>query len=292
MEDVSLDAVIKHALAEDLCEDFEGGFSALLAGEKTPFADVTSDVLFSDEVADARVTAKSKGVLSGSKAFGRVFKIIDSSLFVFFSVRDGARFNVGDRVASLHGRIHSILIGERTALNFLGHLSGIATKVREFADVLGGDHIRILDTRKTLPGLRSAEKEAVVHGGGANHRMGLFDMVLIKDNHIDRAGSITQAVQAVRSRHGKKYRMEVETRTLAEAEEALHACVDRIMLDNMDVSTMEKAAALINGRAEIEVSGNIDRKKLVKLRTLPIDFISMGSITCAAGHADFSMTVQ
>ena len=125
-----------------------------------------------------------------------------------------------------------------------------------------------------------------------NHRMGLFDMVLIKDNHIDRAGSITQAVQAVRNRHGSRYRIEVETRTLAEVEEAVQAGVDRIMLDNMDVATMEEAASLIKGRAEIEVSGNIDRHNLESMRSLPIDFISIGSITYAAGHADFSLTVQ
>jgi len=292
MERQSLDAVVRHALAEDLCEDFQGEFNALLAGERSHFADVTSDALFTDEEADAWVHAKSEGVLSGSKAFYRVFDIVDSSLSVTFSIRDGQHFTVGDRVASLHGRIHSILVGERTALNFLGHLSGIATRVRELTELLNSSHIRILDTRKTLPGLRSVEKEAVVHGGGMNHRMGLFDMVLIKDNHIDRAGSITQAVQAVRNRHGSRYRIEVETRTLAEVEEAVQAGVDRIMLDNMDVATMEEAASLIKGRAEIEVSGNIDRHNLESMRSLPIDFISIGSITYAAGHADFSLTVQ
>jgi nicotinate-nucleotide pyrophosphorylase (carboxylating) len=292
MEEASLDAIVRHALTEDLCEDFQGGFRALLAGDSISFYDVTSDALFTDEVADAQVYAKSEGVLSGSKAFLKVFSIVDTSLTVSFSIQDGQRFTAGDVVATLHGRVHSMLIGERTALNFLGHLSGIATRVRELTEFLNSNRIRILDTRKTLPGLRSAEKEAVVHGGGMNHRMGLYDMVLIKDNHIDRTGSITQAVQAVRSRHGRRYRIEVETRTLAEVEEALQAGADRIMLDNMDLPAIQMAGSLAKGRAEIEVSGNIDRLKLASLRTLPIDFISMGSITNAAGHADFSLTVQ
>jgi nicotinate-nucleotide pyrophosphorylase (carboxylating) len=292
IEEASLDAIVRHALTEDLCQDFQGGFRALLAGESITFSDVTSDALFSDEVADAQVHAKSEGVLSGSKAFLKVFSIVDTSLTISFSIQDGQRFAVGDRVATLHGHVRSMLIGERTALNFLGHLSGIATRVRELTEFLNSNRIRILDTRKTLPGLRSVEKEAVVHGGGLNHRMGLFDMVLIKDNHIDRAGSITQAVQAIRNRHGSRYRIEVETRTFAEVKEAVQAGVDRIMLDNMDLPAIQMAGSLVNGRAEIEVSGNIDRLKLASLRTLPIDFISMGSITYAAGHADFSLTVQ
>jgi len=292
MEEQSLDVVVKHALAEDLCKDFHEGFGTLLEGDRTSFSDVTSDALFADETADVLVHAKSEGVLSGSKPFRRVFEIVDPSLAVSFSIPDGHPFSAGDEAASLHGSIHSILAGERTALNFLGHLSGIATRVRELSDLLEDTDIRILDTRKTLPGLRSVEKEAVLHGGGQNHRMGLYDMVLIKDNHIDQAGSIERAVQAVRKLHGSTYRIEVETRTFSEVEQAVRAGVDRIMLDNMDAAAVEKAASLINGRAEIEVSGNIDREKLMKLRDLPIDFISMGSITYTAGHADFSLTLE
>jgi len=292
MQEQSLDVLIKHALAEDLCDDFQKGFEALLADSKASFSDVTSDALFIDEKADVSVHAKSNGVLSGAKPFRKVFNIVDSSLTTSFSVHDGDTFSSGDTVASLHGNIHSILAGERTALNFLGHLSGIAAAVRDLSELLKGTSIRILDTRKTLPGLRSVEKEAVLHGGGANHRMGLFDMVLIKDNHIDQAGSIGGAVRAVRNRHGNRYKIEVETRTLAEVEQAVRAGVDRIMLDNMDVAAVEKAASLINGRAKIEVSGNINREKIVKLRHLPIDYISVGSITYAAGHADFSLTLE
>ena len=292
MQEQSLDVLIKHALAEDLCDDFQKGFGALLADGKASFSDVTSDALFTDEKADVSVHAKSNGVLSGSKPFCRVFDIVDSSLTTSFCVLDGDPFSSGDAIATLNGSIHSILAGERTALNLIGHLSGIATTVRELSELLNGTSIRILDTRKTLPGLRSVEKEAVLHGGGANHRMGLFDMVLIKDNHIDRAGSIEGAVRAVKNRHGNRYKIEVETRTLAEVEQAVRAGVDRIMLDNMDVAAVEEAASLINGRAEIEVSGNINREKIMKLRHLPIDYISVGFITYAAGHADFSLTLE
>jgi nicotinate-nucleotide pyrophosphorylase (carboxylating) len=217
---------------------------------------------------------------------------VDPDLSVTLLVSDSDSFSEGDTVASVRGNIRAILAGERTALNFLGHLSGIASRVGKLVELLEGTGIRILDTRKTLPGLRFLEKEAVLHGGGTNHRMGLFDMVLIKDNHIDRAGSIEAAVQAVRNRHGREYKIEVETRTLAEVSEAVRAGVDRIMLDNMDAATVEKACAIINGTVEIEVSGNMNREKIMSLRHLPIDFVSMGSITYSAGHADFSMTLE
>jgi len=287
-----MDSIIKLALTEDLCDDFGSGFRALLDGEKPGFSDVTTDALFRDERADGWVTAKSEGVLSGEKVFARVYEILDPRLSVSFSVHDGARFSAGYVIARLHGPVHAMLMGERTALNFLGHLSGIATKARRLVQILRDERIRILDTRKTLPGLRALEKEAVVHGGAMNHRKGLFDMVLIKDNHIDRAGSITGAVSAIRKRHGSRYTVEVETRTLEEVDEAVAAGVDRIMLDNMDIPGIRKAVRSIGGKAEVEVSGNIDEHNIARLRGLPIDFVSMGSITYGAGHADFSLTMQ
>ena len=292
MQEQSLDLVIKHALAEDLCDDFSEGFASLLDHDRASFSDVTSDAIFGNEKADVAVVAKCDGVLSGLKPFHRVFAIVDPALSIDMHMEDGHSFSCSDIVATLQGSMRSILAGERTALNFLGHLSGIASRVRELNDLLKGTDIRILDTRKTLPGLRSIEKEAVLHGGGMNHRMGLFDMVLIKDNHIDRAGSIDKAVRAVRKRHGNAYKIEVETRTLDEVQQALQAGVDRIMLDNMDEEGIGEACNVIHGRVEIEVSGNMDREKLIALRHLPIDFISMGSITYAAGHADFSMILS
>jgi nicotinate-nucleotide pyrophosphorylase (carboxylating) len=149
-----------------------------------------------------------------------------------------------------------------------------------------------LDTRKTLPGLRRLEKQAVVHGGGRNHRMGLYDMVLIKDNHIDAAGGITEAVRRVRERHGSRFPIEVETRSLDEVREAAGLEVDRIMLDNMSRRMMKRACALARGRAQIEASGNMTPGRVRRLRRLPLDYISVGAITCAAGHADFSLLVD
>jgi nicotinate-nucleotide pyrophosphorylase (carboxylating) len=292
MQEQSLDLAIKHALAEDLCDDFSTGFGSLMDHDRASFLDVTSDAIFGNERADVRVVAKCEGVLSGLKPFRRVFAVVDPTVSIDIPMEDGHSFSSGDTVATLQGSVRSILVGERTALNFLGHLSGIASRVRELSDLLKGTDIRILDTRKTLPGLRSVEKEAVLHGGGVNHRMGLFDMVLIKDNHIDRAGSIEKAVRAVRNRHGNIFKIEVETRTLAEVQQALRSGVDRIMLDNMDEEAIGKACTYIDGRVEIEVSGNMDREKLIALRHLPVDFVSMGSITYAAGHADFSMMLS
>jgi nicotinate-nucleotide pyrophosphorylase (carboxylating) len=294
----ALDAIIKHALSEDLCEDFGAGFTALIEGKKPKLRDVTSDALLGDEGAEtgevcrAQVTAKSDGILSGSTPFQRVFQILDPTLRVNIIIKDGDSFSKGDTIANLKGRLRTILAGERTALNFLGHLSGIATTVQEYVRALSDERIRILDTRKTIPGMRALEKHAVVHGGGMNHRMGLFDMILIKDNHIDRLSSIEEAVRRARATHAKTYLVEVETRTLDEVKRAVGAEVDRIMLDNMSIEMIKEAVRIIDGRAEIEVSGNIDLEKASQLRSLPIDFISVGSITNAAGHADFSLIVQ
>ncbi len=294
----ALDAIIKHALSEDLCEDFGVGFTALIEGKKPKLQDITSDALLGDEGAEsgevcrAQVKAKSDGILSGSIPFQRVFQILDPALKIDLNIMDGSSYTKGDTIAYLKGNLRTILAGERTALNFLGHLSGIATTVQEYVRVLGDERIRILDTRKTIPGMRALEKQAVVHGGGLNHRMGLYDMVLIKDNHIDRLGSIGEAVKRVRASYGKKYLVEVETRTLDEVKSAIGADVDRIMLDNMSIEMIKEAVRIIDGRTEVEVSGNIDREKAARLRGLPIDFISMGSITNAAGHADFSLILQ
>ena len=158
--------------------------------------------------------------------------------------------------------------------------------------ILQGTGIKILDTRKTLPGLRILEKQAVVHGGGQNHRMGLFDMVLIKDNHIDAAGSITEAVNKVRSHWGNRYKIEVETRTLEEVKEAFSCGVERIMLDNMKRGLIKKAAELVKDACEIEVSGNMDIKKIKALRKIAIDYISAGYLTYASGQSDFSLKIH
>lgn len=287
-----LDVLIRFALAEDLVPGFGGMLPQLLAGDELPLTDVTTDPVFSDQALRARISARSAGILSGARVLDRVFEIIDPSVKVQWLVNDADAFTGSDVVARLTGTAGSILKGERTALNFLGHLSGIASMTRRFADLLADTPTRILDTRKTLPGMRLLEKQAVVHGGGTNHRMGLHDMVLIKDNHIDSAGSITAAVEKVRALHGSRFRIEVETRDLEEVREASGLGIDRIMLDNMSKRTMRAALDIIGGRAETEASGNMTLERVRRLRRLGLDFISAGCITSCAGHADFSMTVD
>ena len=287
-----IDLVIKTALSEDLTPHPEDRIEITIDVKEKEFIDVTSDAIFHDEECQADILAKSEGVLSGSSVVKRVFEIVDPSLFLQFHKTDSEFFSKGEKIATLKGKIKSLLRGERIALNFLGHLSGIATEVNKLVKVLVGTEIKILDTRKTLPGLRELEKKAVVHGGGENHRMGLYDMILIKDNHIDAAGSITEAVKRVRVRYGARYKIEVETRWLTEVEEAVSCRVDRIMLDNMQKNQIKRAVRIIGGKAEIEVSGNMNRKTIRKLRNLPVDYISSGYITNAAGHSDFSMKIK
>jgi nicotinate-nucleotide pyrophosphorylase (carboxylating) len=291
MEFFFLDRAVKSALFEDF--GIQRGNDLTLDSEITSrLADVTSDVVLEDEEVAAVVFAKSAGILSGTKPFARVYSLVDPKVELSFFRNDGDRFEKGERIVGLDGRAVSIFKAERTALNFLGHLSGIATEVGRLVQLLKKSDIKLLDTRKTLPGLRSLEKAAVVHGGGVNHRMGLFDMVLLKDNHIDAVGSITEAVSKIRAAHGDAYTVEVETRNLEEVEEALETEVDRIMLDNMNRRMLKKAVRRIGGRAEIEVSGNMNRKTIRRLRKIPVQWISVGYITYAAGHSDFSLRVE
>jgi nicotinate-nucleotide pyrophosphorylase (carboxylating) len=289
MEAESLDLIVKLALAEDLSVDYEKHYPGLLRGAHIDLEDVTSDAIFTDETGIAEVVTKSGGVLSGSKAFLRVYELLDPELEVEPVKKDGKAFGKGDTVFRLRGRMKTILAGERTALNFIGHLSAIATEVRGLCSILERTKIRILDTRKTHPGLRRLEKEAVVHGGGQNHRMGLFDMVLIKDNHIDRCGSITEAVSRVRDEYRDRYKIEVEARTLADVEEAAGSGIDRIMLDNMRPKAVKKAVRLVGGRTQVEVSGNMTRRKIQRLKRFGVDYVSVGYITHSAGHCDFSL---
>jgi nicotinate-nucleotide pyrophosphorylase (carboxylating) len=250
--------------------------------------DVTSEAIFKDQKASFILLSKDQGILCGSDIFSETFKLIDKSINVKFLFKDKNPLKKGDVIAQIKGKAVNILKGERTALNFISHLSGIATKTNNFVK-LTKDKIKILDTRKTIPNLRILQKYAVYCGGGTNHRMGLFDMVLIKDNHIDAAGGINNAVNSVRKKWDQKYKIEVETRNLNEVEEAVLCKVDRIMLDNMTINEMSKATQLINNKIEIEVSGNIDIKKIKKLLNLNIDFISIGGLTHTIEAFDFSL---
>ena len=253
------------------------------------YGDVTTDAVFPNGLGDGTYVLKAKdnGILCGKEVFEMVFKKLDPSLQVTFVHSDGDFVSYGDVVAEINGKIASILKGERTALNFICYLSAITTRTNEF--VKAAAPVKILDTRKTLPGYRHLAKYAVACGGAVNHRIGLYDMVMIKDNHIDGAGGIAQAVNRVREKWGNKYKIEVETRNLAEVEEAVQLNVDRIMLDNMDNETIAKAVKIINGKTEIEASGNMTLERVKTLAGSGVDFISVGELTHSVKVFDFSL---
>lgn len=252
--------------------------------------DVTSDAIFADkDTTDARIVAKQEGIYCGSPMIEYVYSELDDGIAVTVNREEGAPVRPGDTVATISGSTRAILSGERTVLNFVQRMSGIATRTRHVIDLLQGTGIQLLDTRKTAPGLRIPDKYAVACGGGTNHRMGLFDMVMIKDNHIRAAGGITAAVNMVRHKHGNTYQVEVETTTLEEVEEAVHAGADIIMLDNMDITTMTEAVSSIKDRARTEVSGNMDEKKILALKNIQVDYISMGGLTHSVTAFDLSM---
>jgi nicotinate-nucleotide pyrophosphorylase (carboxylating) len=265
--------LIKSALSEDL----------------NGIGDITSEAIFTEKKGVTfKLIAKDSGILCGRKIFTDVFKLLDKSSKIIFYFNDGVSIKKGEIIALVEGDVKTILKGERTALNFISHLSGIATKTSLFVKESGG-RLKILDTRKTIPGLRMIQKYAVTCGGGSNHRIGLFDMILIKDNHIDAAGSITSAVQKVKIKWLTKYKIEVETRNLDEVKEALTCGVDRIMLDNMSIIEMKKAVELIEKKVETEASGNMSIEKIKEISDIGVDFISFGELTHTIRVFDFSL---
>lgn len=252
--------------------------------------DVTSEAIFSgNEKSSAYIMAKQDGIVCGGDLVKWVYAELDPSVKVEQLVPEGSVIEKGKTVITIDGPTKSILEGERTALNFFQRMSGIATKTNSIVKLTEGTSISILDTRKTLPGFRLLDKYAVKCGGGKNHRIGLYDMVLIKDNHIKAAGSITAAVGKVRAKWNDKFRIEVETTNLDEVAEAVRERADIIMLDNMDVETMRKATEMIGGKAKIEISGNMDAEKIGGVRSLKIDFISIGALTHSVDAFDWSM---
>jgi nicotinate-nucleotide pyrophosphorylase (carboxylating) len=250
--------------------------------------DVTSDAIFDDQKDVYWLVAKETGILCGVDCFEKAFAYIDETCQIKWFFTDGERLRSGDGVARISGSIRSILRAERVALNFISHLSGIATRTREYVSELSGK-TKLLDTRKTLPGWRTLQKYAVTCGGGINHRMGLHDMVMIKDNHVDGAGGITAAVNKVRRKWGNQFKVEVEARNLREVTEAISAGADVIMLDNMDIPTMTRAVALINGRAETEASGNMNLSRMGPVSLTGVDYISVGALTHSVTVFDFSI---
>jgi nicotinate-nucleotide pyrophosphorylase (carboxylating) len=257
--------------------------------------DVTTDsIVPEDAVSVARVVAMSEGVVAGLAVVEQVMKELDPAASVALFVRDGARVTAGQTVATVRARTRALLSGERVALNFLQRLSGIATTTAQYVRELRGTKTRLLDTRKTAPGLRALEKYAVSVGGGANHRMGLWDMALVKDNHIAAAGGIRAAVELVRERH-PTLKIEVEVTNRRELEEALSVGVERVMLDNMSVRELEESIRLCRvdrSSPEIEISGGVVRADLATLARLGADFISAGAITHSAPALDFSIELE
>lgn len=272
MNYLTIDKLITDALTEDV-----------------PNEDITTNSVVnnsSNSLVD--LFAKEKGILAGLEIFERTFTII-GNVEVKFYKKDGDTVEPNTLIATLKGNTRKLLIGERTALNFLQRMSGIATLTRKFANKLNGTSAKLLDTRKTTPNMRIFEKYAVKAGGGHNHRFNLSDGILIKDNHISAAGGIKNAVQAVRENASFVRKIEVEVENLDMVNEALEAEADIIMLDNMDIDTIKKAVKVINKKALIEVSGNVNLDTIRSIADTGVDYISAGALTYAANILDLSM---
>ncbi len=233
--------------------------------------------------------AKEDGVIAGMDVYARVFKLLDESMEIEMFCQDGDEVKKGDLMAKVTGDIRVLLSGERVALNYLQRMSGIATYTRSVVKLLEGSGVTLLDTRKTTPNCRVFEKYAVRVGGGCNHRYNLSDGVLLKDNHIGAAGSITKAIQMAKAYAPFVRKIEIETETLEQVAEAVEAGADIIMLDNMTPEVMKQAVALIDGRAQTECSGNITKENIARIREIGVDFVSSGALTHSAPILDISM---
>ena len=254
--------------------------------------DATSEAVLPATLAlCGRIIAKRAGVIAGLPVAEAVFRRVDPALRLSSHVRDGDSVTPGDIVAEVNGPGQGMLAAERLALNFLQHLSGIATLTQAFVHAVDGTKAIVLDTRKTHPGYRVLEKYAVRMGGGHNHRMSLHDMLLVKDNHIEAAGSITTAVEQARSLH-PDLPIEVEVKNLDELREAVRLNVDRIMLDNMDLDQMQEAVRLTGGRVDLEASGGVDLERVAAIAATGVDYISIGALTHSAPALDLSMLVS
>lgn len=268
-----MDAAIDAALREDM-----------------PEGDITSEsVIPANARSEAYFLAKEDGVLAGLPVAARVFERIDPSVIFIERFRDGSSFTRSDKLARIKGPTIALLKGERTALNFLQRLCGVATVTRRFVEAISGTKTRILDTRKTVPGLRLLDKYAVRTGGGTNHRASLSDMVLIKDNHLRHVGSVAEAVRRSRAHIRPGVRVEVEAANLLQVREALAAGADMIMLDNMPIETMRQAVVLAGGRVPLEASGNMTLDRVRAVAETGVDFISVGALTHSARAVDISL---
>ena len=265
-------AAIRNALAEDIG-----------AGDVT-----TNSIVPPDARMSGRIIAKQAGVVAGLDVAAATFRLLERDVEFLPRVEEGASVENRQVLADLTGPARALLTGERTALNFLGRMSGIATLTRQFVEAVAGTKAVILDTRKTAPGLRLVDKLAVQRGGGQNHRVDLYDMILIKDNHIDFAGSLAEAVRRARGA-GNGLQVEVEARTLEDVRAALELGVQRILLDNMSTEMMSEAVTLTNSRAKLEASGNVTLENVRKIAETGVDFISIGALTHSASVFDVSL---
>jgi len=258
--------------------------------EDMPSGDITTDsIINSYSVSKGKFISKDEGIIAGLYIAKRVFQILDPSIAFVNRVSDGDQVKRGQVIAEIEGNTSAILKGERVALNLLQHLSGIATITHKFAKKIEGFPCKIADTRKTTPGLRLLEKYAVKVGGGSNHRISLSDGVLIKDNHIKAAGGIKRAVELARKNIPHTIKIEVETETIEEVIEALEAGADIIMLDNMSIPMMKEAVKIINKKALVEASGNVNLDNIEEIAKVGVDIISVGSITHSVKALDISL---
>jgi nicotinate-nucleotide pyrophosphorylase (carboxylating) len=259
-----------------------------LAEDIGPCDVTTNSIVPEDATMTGQIIAKQRGVIAGLDVAQAAFALVDERINLEPQVAEGERVENHQQVARLHGPARGLLTAERVALNFLGRMSGIATLTRQFVDAVGGTRAVILDTRKTAPGMRLLDKLAVLRGGGQNHRIGLYDMILIKDNHIDFAGSLAEAVTRARNAQ-TGLEIEVEARTLDDVRVALDLDVERILLDNMPLDIMHEAVQLSAGRAKLEASGNMGLDRVHLVAQTGVDFISVGALTHSAKVFDVSL---
>lgn len=270
---INIDEYILNALKEDITSE-----------------DVTTNAIMREnKKGKAELICKEDGVICGLDVFARVFALLDSSSYFETNYKDGDVIKKGDLIGYIHGDIKAILSGERTALNYLQRMSGIASKTREMVNILKDYKTTLLDTRKTVPNMRAFEKYAVTVGGAKNHRYNLSDGILIKDNHIDAAGSVTKAIELAREYAPFVRKIEIETENLEMVKEALEAKADIIMLDNMSNEMMSEAVALINGRALTECSGNVSKERLIEIAKTGVDYVSCGALTHSVNALDISL---
>ncbi|WP_108649265.1 carboxylating nicotinate-nucleotide diphosphorylase [Dongshaea marina] len=276
MTQQEIESVVIAALTEDL------------GGNLDPASDITAQLIPADQLSHARVITRESGVFCGKAWADTVFAKLDPSLKIMWHVEDGDKVDANQTLFELKGNSRILLTGERTALNFIQTLSGVASAVAEYIEQLEGTRCKLLDTRKTIPGLRHALKYAVSCGGGSNHRIGLYDAYLIKENHIMACGGIAEAIKQARALNpGKK--VEVETESMDELKQALEAGADIIMLDNFTTQMMREAVELTQGRAKLEVSGNVTIETLREFALTGVDFISVGALTKHLRALDLSM---